>query len=75
MVDCSKRNTSNILDFTMTSNGDTVRHEVPATKALTSFIAQANASELTTELREKVKEVLVDYCGVVSKQPTIRILG
>lgn len=51
----------------MASNGDLKRSEIPATKLLASFIACANTNQLSVELRAKVKEVLIDYCGVVSR--------
>lgn len=49
------------------SNGGTNGHSAqpPATKLLASFAADAKTSQLTTELRDKVKEVLIDFVGVV----------
>lgn len=49
------------------------KQEVPVTRALSSFVSQANTNKLTTELRTKVQEVLIDYCGVVSKQYLLQI--
>lgn len=39
--------------------------EVPATRLLASFVATATTKQLTPALREKVKEVVIDYIGVV----------
>ncbi|CZT21934.1 uncharacterized protein RCC_07801 [Ramularia collo-cygni] len=50
----------------MVSNERNFEGEVPATRALTSFIAQARVDQLSVELRTKVREVLVDYCGVAA---------
>jgi len=49
------------------TNGDTNGHSAhPAvTKLLASFVADARPSQLTTELQAKVKEVLIDFVGVV----------
>ncbi|KAF7194193.1 hypothetical protein HII31_04430 [Pseudocercospora fuligena] len=44
------------------ANGDTA--EIPVTKALAQFVATAKREQLTPKLREKVKEVLIDYIGV-----------
>lgn len=49
------------------------KQEVSVTRALSSFVSQANTNKLTTELRTKVQEVLIDYCGVVSKQYLLKI--
>ena len=38
--------------------------EVAATNLIASFIANCSTSQLTSELRARVKEVLVDYMGV-----------
>ena len=43
-------------------NGDA---EIPVTKLIASFISNAAINQLTPTLREKVKEVLIDYIGVV----------
>ena len=42
-------------------------HSAPpaVTKLLASFVADARPSRLTTELRAKIKEVLIDFIGVV----------
>ena len=42
-------------------------HSAPpaVTKLLASFVADARPSQLTTELRAKIKEVLIDFIGVV----------
>jgi 2-methylcitrate dehydratase PrpD len=45
------------------ANGNTA--QPPVTKLLASFVADARPSQLTTDLREKVKEVLIDFVGVV----------
>lgn len=45
-----------------TTNGST--DSIPATHLLASFTANATPSQLTPELREKVKEVVLDYIGV-----------
>lgn len=45
------------------TNGDTA--PLPATRLLASFVANASVNQLTTELRDKVKEVIIDYVGVV----------
>lgn len=39
--------------------------EVPVTKILAAFAANATTSQLTPELIFKVKEVVIDYCGIV----------
>ena len=44
------------------ANGDT---GVPATKLLSQFVANASTKQLTKDIREKVKEVVIDYIGVV----------
>lgn len=51
----------------MTTNGSTNGHsaEVPVTKIFASFVADASTEQLTPALRTKVKEVLMDYIGVV----------
>ena len=46
------------------ANGITATPEIPVTKALAQFVATAKREQLTPELREKVKEVLIDYIGV-----------
>lgn len=43
-------------------NGD--KTQIPATKILADFIARANSSQLTADLRVKVKEVVTDWIGV-----------
>ncbi|KAK5115284.1 hypothetical protein LTR62_001484 [Meristemomyces frigidus] len=43
-----------------TSSSDSI----PATQLLVDFIANTNTTDLTYELREKVKEVLLDFIGV-----------
>ncbi|KAK3058450.1 hypothetical protein LTR09_000014 [Extremus antarcticus] len=53
-----------------TTNGTPNRNandhnEVPVTKILANFVANASTSQLTAALREKVKEVVIDYIGVV----------
>lgn len=53
------------------TNGHTTGHtndkaaKPPVTKLLASFVADARPAHLTTELRDKVKEVLIDFVGVV----------
>lgn len=57
------------------SNGNTNGHtnghtngkaaKPPVTKLLASFVADAQPAHLTTELRDKIKEVLIDFVGVV----------
>ena len=49
------------------ANGDLTNGnaEIPVTKLLASFAANASADQLTPEIREKVKEVVEDYIGVV----------
>ena len=49
------------------SNGDLTNGnaEIPVTKLLASFVANTSTNQLTPELREKVKEVVIDYIGVV----------
>lgn len=37
---------------------------VPATRLLAAFVADASISQLTQELRENVKEVIIDWIGV-----------
>lgn len=44
------------------ANGST---EIPVTELLASFAANASIKQLTPALREKVKEVVIDYVGVV----------
>lgn len=44
------------------ANGDT---EIPVTKLLAAFVANATTKQLTAPIREKVKEVVIDYIGVV----------
>ncbi|KAK3114704.1 hypothetical protein LTR53_006715 [Teratosphaeriaceae sp. CCFEE 6253] len=46
------------------STGNGSLDAVPATHILASFAAHAQTSQLTPELREKVKEVLLDFIGV-----------
>ena len=48
-----------------TAQNGTSNDSIPATKLIASFVADANTKQLTPELREKVKEVLIDYIGVV----------
>jgi 2-methylcitrate dehydratase PrpD len=45
-----------------TANGDC--GTVPATTLLAEFVARASTSQLTPELRQKVKEVVIDWIGV-----------
>lgn len=49
------------------TNGGTNGHasQPPVTKLLASFVADARPSQLNTESRDKVKEVLIDFVGVV----------
>jgi 2-methylcitrate dehydratase PrpD len=49
------------------SNGDLTNGnaEIPVTKLLASFVANASHDQLTPAIREKVKEVVIDYIGVV----------
>ena len=49
------------------ANGGTNGHasQPPVTKLLATFVADARPAQLTSELREKVKEVLIDFVGVV----------
>jgi len=49
------------------TNGNTNGHSAQSavTKLLASFVADAQPSQLTTELRAKIKEVLIDFIGVV----------
>jgi 2-methylcitrate dehydratase PrpD len=48
------------------SEGITNGHaEVPATQLLAQFVASASTKQLTQDIREKVKEVVIDYIGVV----------
>ena len=44
------------------ANGDA---NIPVTKLLAAFVADASTQQLTPETREKVKEVIIDYIGVV----------
>lgn len=46
-----------------TANG--TKEPVQATSLLASFVANASPKQLTPALREKVKEVVIDYVGVV----------
>lgn len=39
--------------------------DIPATKALALFVATCTTDQLTPTLRTKIKEVLIDYVGVV----------
>ena len=39
--------------------------EIPATKLIAAFVANATTEQLTSAIREKVKEVVIDYIGVV----------
>jgi 2-methylcitrate dehydratase PrpD len=49
----------------MATNGiQTNGNDVAATSLLASFVADANVSWLTTEVRDKVKEAVTDYIGV-----------
>lgn len=45
------------------TNGES--NQIPSTSLLAGFVADATTKQLTPALREKVKEVLVDYVGVV----------
>ncbi|KXT14479.1 hypothetical protein AC579_4815 [Pseudocercospora musae] len=45
-------------------DGDAATVDILVTKALAHFVATAKREQLTRELREKVKEVLIDYIGV-----------
>ncbi|KAM0720810.1 hypothetical protein Q7P37_003095 [Cladosporium fusiforme] len=45
------------------NNGDSA--PIAVTKLLASFVADAQTGQLTQELREKIKEVLIDFVGVV----------
>ena len=49
------------------SNGGTNGHasQPPVTKLLAAFVAGARPEHLTQELRDKVKEVLIDFVGVI----------
>jgi 2-methylaconitate cis-trans-isomerase PrpF/2-methylcitrate dehydratase PrpD len=40
--------------------------DIPVTKMFADFVASANKSMLTPELREKVKEVVIDWIGVTA---------
>lgn len=44
------------------TNGNT---EIPVTRLLASFAANGSSHQLTPEIRDKVKEVVIDYIGVV----------
>lgn len=48
------------------TNGQTDGHttDIPATRLLSTFAAEATTKQLSPELREKVKEVVIDYIGV-----------
>ncbi len=48
-----------------TNGNGTHAAEVPVTKLLAQFVADATTSQLTSNLREKIKEVVIDYIGVV----------
>ena len=47
------------------TNGHTNGTSIQATKLIASFVANATPKQLTSDLREKVKEVIIDYIGVV----------
>ncbi len=50
------------------ANGHTNGHkieDVPATALLAAFVANATPKQLTPPIREKIKEVVLDYIGVV----------
>lgn len=49
----------------MASNGS-VAVDTPVTRMLSDFVASANTGSLTSELRAKVKEVLIDFIGVAA---------
>ncbi|KAK4953766.1 hypothetical protein LTR10_008370 [Elasticomyces elasticus] len=62
---------SPLTNGTNGSNGNTKSHTnghdsvtIPATHLLAAFAANAEVNQLTPELREKVKEVLLDFIGV-----------
>ena len=50
----------------MATNGHIIgeKAEIPATSLLAAFVATQTTSQLTRHLREKVKEVVIDYIGV-----------
>ncbi|KAK4501947.1 hypothetical protein PRZ48_007757 [Zasmidium cellare] len=48
-----------------TTNGHGHGAEVPVTKIFASFVADASTKQLTPDLRTKIKEVIIDYIGVV----------
>jgi len=48
-----------------TTNGHSMSAQPAVTKLLASFVADARPSQLITEIRAKVKEVLIDFIGVV----------
>ena len=50
---------SEALSATLSSEND-----IPATKLLAEFVADANPKLVTPALREKLKEVIIDYIGV-----------
>ena len=47
------------------TNGHTNGTSIQATKLIAKFVANATPKQLTRDLREKVKEVIIDYIGVV----------
>lgn len=49
----------------MASNGSAAV-DTPVTKILSDFVASATRGLLTSELRAKVKEVLIDFIGVAA---------
>ena len=38
---------------------------IPATKLIADFVANAKPDAITSALRDKLKEILIDYIGVV----------
>lgn len=67
----SNKTLTNMVQIKGHTNGDSNGHSngaaghVPATNLLAAFVANATTKQLTPALREKVKEVLIDYVGVV----------
>ena len=54
------------MSSTNGANGHSVGEtEIPVTKLLAAFIGNATTKSLSTAIREKVKEVVIDYIGVV----------
>ena len=49
------------------SNGTTAngKLDIPVTKLFAAFVANSTPGQLNTTIREKVKEVVIDYIGVV----------